>query len=87
MIDYNYKLHHIKMFISPTNSKRFNLYHLEEKEIYIQDFYGKCTFFDLSTHEPAKQDKGKFYLCSKSIIYESDNKNIPLYKYRYESIK
>jgi hypothetical protein len=38
------------MFVSPTNSKRFNYYHLEEKEIYIQDFYGRCSFFDLGLH-------------------------------------
>lgn len=75
------------MFISPTNSKRFNLYHLEEKEIYIQDFYGKCSFYDFTTKERIHQDKGKFYLCSKSLIYESDNKAIPLLKYRFESFK
>ena len=75
----------VVMFISPTNSKRFNIYHLEEKEIYIQDFYGTCSFFDLNTHEERTNDKGKFYLCSKSIIYESDNRNIPLMKYRFET--
>jgi hypothetical protein len=75
------------MFVSPTNAKRFNYYHLAEKEIYIQDFYGRCSFFDLSTHEPLQDDKGKFYLCSRSIIYESDRKSVPLMKYKYEALK
>ena len=74
------------MFISPTNSKRFNIYHLEEKEIYIQDFYGSCSFYDFNTQEERRNDKGKFYLCSKSIIYESDNRSIPLMKYRFECL-
>lgn len=30
---------------------------------------------------------GKFYICSKSLVYESDNKNIPLVKFRFENLK
>jgi hypothetical protein len=75
------------IFISPTNNKRFTLYHMEENEIYIQDFFGFCSFFDFNTNEEKNKDKGKFYLCSKSIVYESDNKNIPLTKFRFESMK
>jgi hypothetical protein len=60
---------------------------MDENEIYIQDFFGYSTFFDFNTNEEKVKDKGKFYLCSKSIVYESDNKNIPLTKYKYESIK
>lgn len=71
------------MFISPTNTKRFTLYHLEENEIYIQDFYGECTFYDYSSNESKVRDKGKFYLCSKTIVYESDNKIIPLVKLKF----
>jgi len=75
------------MFISPTNTKRFTLYHLEENEIYIQDFYGECTFYDYNSNENKVRDKGKFYLCSKTMVYESDNKNIPLVKLKFESMK
>jgi len=60
---------------------------MEENEIYIQDFFGFCSFFDFNTNEEKNKDKGKFYLCSKSIVYESDNKNIPLTKFRFESMK
>lgn len=38
------------MFVQPTNTKRFNLYHMDESEIYIQDFYGYCTYYDLSVN-------------------------------------
>lgn len=75
------------IFISPTNAKRFNLYHMDENEIYIQDFYGNCTFYDYATNQMKTKDKGKFYLCSKSMVYESDNKNIPLQKYKFQYIK
>ena len=75
------------LFISPTNTKRFTLYHMEENEIYIQDFFGFCSFFDFNSNEAKTKDKGKFYLCSKSIVYESDNKNIPLVKLKFESMK
>lgn len=75
------------LFISPTNTKRFNLYHMEENEIYIQDFFGNCTFYDFNTNEIKNKDKGKFYLCSKNIVYESDNKNIPLLKLKFEFMK
>ena len=68
-------------------SKRFTLYHMEENEVYIQDFYGNCTFYDLNTSELREKDKGKFYICSKSIVYESDNRNVQLMKYRFESMK
>ena len=66
------------LFISPTNTKRFNLYHMEENEIYVMDFFGNCSFYDFNGNEHKDKDKGKFYLCSKNIVYESDNKNIPL---------
>lgn len=75
------------LFVSPTNTKRFNLYHMEENEIYIQDFYGHCTFHDFASNETKTKDKGKFYLCSKNLVYESDNKNIPLVKFRFEAMK
>jgi hypothetical protein len=71
------------IFISPTNTKRFSLYHMEENEIYIQDFFGTCTFHDFSSNELKTKDKGKFYMCSKTIVYESDNKNIPLQKFKF----
>ncbi len=71
------------IFISPTNTKRFSLYHMEENEIYIQDFFGTCTFHDFSSSELKTKDKGKFYACSKTLVYESDNKNIPLQKFKF----
>ena len=75
------------LFISPTNTKRFNLYHMEENEIYVQDFFGNCSFYDFHSNEHKNKDKGKFYLCSKNIVFESDNKNVPLLKFKFESIK
>ena len=75
------------IFISPTNTKRFTLYHMEENEIYIQDFFGNCSFHDFASNEPKSKDKGKFYICSKTIVFESDNKNIPLTKFKFESMK
>jgi hypothetical protein len=75
------------LFISPTNTKRFTLYHMEETEIYIQDFFGNCSFYDFASNEAKNKDKGKFYMCSKSLVYESDNKNIPLTKFKFESMK
>lgn len=75
------------IFISPTNTKRFTLYHMEENEIYIQDFFGNCTFYDFNSNEVRNKDKGKFYLSSKTIVYESDNKNVPLIKFKFESMK
>lgn len=75
------------LYISPTNSKRFNLYHMDENEIYIQDFFGSCSFFDFNLGESRLRDKGKFYLCSKSIVFESDNKNTALLKLKFEYIK
>ena len=75
------------LFVSPTNSKRFTLYHLEENEIYIQDFFGTCSLYDFNANEARNKDKGKFYICSRSIVYESDNKNVPLVKYKFESMK
>ena len=75
------------LFVSPTNTKRFTLYHLEESEIYIQDFFGHCTFYDPVAKEQRKHDKGKFYLCSRTIVYESDRKSIPLIKIKFENMK
>jgi hypothetical protein len=30
---------------------------------------------------------GKFYICSKSLVYESDNKNLSLVKFRFDNLK
>jgi len=31
--------------------------------------------------------QGKFYICSKTLVYESDNKNVPLVKFKLENLK
>ena len=68
----------------PTNkTKRFNLYHLEENEIYIRDFSGYCWYIEPSTGEEKVKDKGKFYICSKTIVFESDTTTIPILKFKY----
>ncbi len=31
-----------------------------------------------------RREKGRFYICSKSVLFEADNSSLPLVKYRYE---
>lgn len=75
------------MWIPQAKSKRFTLYHLDENETYIKDFAGTCTYTDPLKHEEHVKEKGKFYICSKSIVFEADQQNVPLYKFKYESMK
>lgn len=34
-----------------------------------------------------RSEKGKIHLCSKSIIFEANNPNIPIYKFLYRDLK
>ena len=75
------------MWIPSHKTKRFTLYHLEENEIYIRDFSGYCTFPDISTGEYTHRVKGKFYICSKTLVFEADLPATPLLKFKYEHMK
>lgn len=75
------------MWIPSAKTKRFTLYHLEENETYIKDFSGSCSYMDPLTRDEHIKEKGKFYICSKTIVFEGDSQNIPLMKFKYEYLK
>lgn len=64
------------MFVQPTNTKRFNLYHMDESEIYIQDFYGYCTYFDLTANEERVKDKGITNMKIRKILHLLKNPSL-----------
>jgi len=66
--------------------KRFTLLYLEENEVYVQDLTGSCSFTDPSTNQ-RKLEKGKIHLCSRSIIFEANNANVPIYKFLFKDMK
>lgn len=75
------------LWIPSKRTKRFTLYHLEENEIYIRDFSGSCSYVDPISNEEHQRDKGKFYICSKSIVYESERQTTPLLKFKFDSMR
>jgi len=66
--------------------KRFTLLYLEENELYVQDLSGSCTFPDYITGSK-RVEKGKIHLCSKSIIFEPSNVNVPIQKFLFKYLK
>ncbi|KAL4472641.1 hypothetical protein ABPG74_018590 [Tetrahymena malaccensis] len=68
-----------------TSKQRFNLFYLDESELYTEDFSGYCIYKSIHTEEEHKE-RGKFHICSRSIIFESDNPEIPLMKFGYRAM-
>lgn len=64
--------------------KRFSLLFLEEGEIYTRD----CTGFRQipDSYMNISQQKGKIHLCSKSLIFEPDDKDCKIIKYSFSGI-
>lgn len=75
------------LWIPSKKAKRFTLYHLEENEIYIRDFSGTCTYVEPLTGEERQRDKGKYYICSKSIVFEAEKQSTPLLKFKFDSMR
>ncbi|EGR33579.1 neutral sphingomyelinase activation associated factor, putative [Ichthyophthirius multifiliis] len=67
------------------SKRRFNLFYLEESELYTEDFSGYCIYKNIHSKEDHKE-KGKFHICTKSIIFESDSHDISLMKFNYKNM-
>ena len=69
------------------SQKKFNLLYLEEGEHYIQDFFGKCRYFDTTT-QSYREAEAMLHFSSRSIIVEfQKDPNLPLYKYLLKFFK
>jgi len=64
--------------------KRFSLVFLEEGEIYTRDCMG---FRQHPGRYPEKrQEKGRIHLCSRSLIFEPQDRETPLVRYSYRDM-
>lgn len=72
------------MFTTNALRKRLDLLHLEEYEVLTEEVPCRCSYF-LPDTLTRKEDKGRLYVCSKSLIFESSDENVPIFKYLFRS--
>ena len=68
------------------HSQRFNLYYLDEGEMYIKDFSCIIQYIYPITNK-IEQLKGIIHFCTRSIIFESDNEEFLITKFHFRNLK
>jgi hypothetical protein len=66
--------------LGKNSASAFNLLYLEEGEHYIQDFFGRVSFYDL-TSSSYRVAQAIIHFSSRSLIIDIKDPNQPLYKY------
>lgn len=64
---------------------RFNLYHLDEGEIFIKEFASNCQFCYPET-EIIENLQGVLIIASRSLIFEPDDHNFSMIKFHFRNI-
>jgi len=64
---------------------RFNLYHLDEGEIFIKEFAVNCQFVYPET-ESIENLQGVLIIASRSLIFEPDDHNFSMIKFHFRNI-
>ena len=68
-----------------SNTPRFSLYYLDEGEMYIKEFVGNCQFINPQT-EQIEQLKGVIHFCTRSIMFEPDQKDFHIVKFHFRNL-
>ena len=70
------------MWTTKARKKRLDLLHLEEYEVLTEELPCVCKVY-LPQNSTYRKEQGLIHVCSKSLIFESDSENIPMFKYLY----
>lgn len=73
------------MFSTTVEKRRLDLLHLEEYEVLTEENQCECMYTVPGT-ERVIREKGKMYICSKSLIFEADNIALPIIKFLFKSL-
>lgn len=73
------------MFSTTVEKRRLDLLHLEEYEVLTEENQCDCMFTVPGT-ERVIREKGRMYVCSKSIIFEAENIALPIIKFLFKSL-